>query len=146
MMSTANLILVLVLGGVFLLVVIFALFFWYRYMKMYNSSDEDDVVNIDPELGNNNSQRRQMSLIRAISCSNGNQHQETCPLNNLHEQNSDETNNTNNLNIENTAVPLVREGGGPPSYQDLRGSFQNINENEDPPSYQDVQHPLANES
>ena len=65
---------VLVFGGVFLIVVIWALFFRQRYMKMYNSSsNDDDDGNLEADSGDNHRIRRtrqRVSLIRTISCSN----------------------------------------------------------------------------
>ena len=151
MMSTGNLILVLVLGGVFLIVVIWALFFWQRYMKMYNSSDDNDDGNL--EAGNDDNHRRRhsrqrVSLIRTISCSNNQNdtrnYNTDIPLSNLrngHDEGLNGEDSSNNLLPENTQISSL--SNGPPSYHDLRGSFLNVNENEDPPSYNDVQLPSS---
>ena len=152
MMSTGNLILVLVLGGVFLIVVIWALFFWQRYMKMYNSSsDDDDDGNLEAGNGDNHRRRhsrQRVSLIRTISCSNNQNdtrnYNTDIPLSNLrngHDEGLNGEDSSNNLLPENTQISSL--SNGPPSYHDLRGSFLNVNENEDPPSYNDVQLPSS---
>ena len=149
MMSTGNLILVLVLGGVFLIVVIWALFFWYRYTKMYNSSDDDDDHNPEAALSNNNRRNsHRVSLIRTFSCSTNRSgtrnNTEDVLLNNVQNGHNDTNNIDSNDGADSSLLPentqISRLSQGPPSYQDLRGSFININENEDPPSYDDVHH------
>ena len=121
-------------------------------MKIYNRSDDD--IYGDEDLEANDNQRRRhsnqrVSLIRTISCSNnqngtGNNNRNIL-MNNLQNRCDEGLNGegavSNSLLPENTQISTL--SNGPPSYNDLRGSFQNVNENEDPPSYDDVRLPSS---
>ena len=118
---------------------------------MYNRSDDD--IYDDEDLESNDNQRRRHSRQRVslitISCSNnqngtGN-NDRNIPMNNLQNGCDERLNGdgavSNSLLPENTQISTL--SNGPPSYNDLRGSFQNVNENEDPPSYDDVRLPSS---
>lgn len=134
MMSTGTLILVLVLGVVFIVVVVFALFFWYRVRLMLERSDEDCVE--DESFF-----RRFSRSISRNSNTNTQQHhaEQQVPL------------NTGTVDIEEAVVPpsnsipenatISNISHGPPSYNDLKGSFvdnDDIGDDEMLPSYDEV--------
>eukprot|EP00111_Clytia_hemisphaerica_P004620 TCONS_00013278-protein len=134
-MSTENLILIIVLGGVFLIVVAWAIFFWYRYTKFHSD------LNNDVECSGSQPQSRIPILQRlARSMSGGGQHstnqnnQENSPLN---QSSHDEV---NTVLPENTTVSRLSHG--PPSYNELRGSFTHLENNGEsnssPPSYHEL--------
>ena len=138
-MSTGNLILIIVLGGVFFIVVAWAIFFWYRYTKFHSD------LNDDVECSRSQSQPRIPMLQRlARSISGGGHHntnsnnQENSPLN---QPSNEEENLTVNTGLpENTTVSRLSHG--PPSYNELRGSFTHLENNEgddtSPPSYDEL--------